>query len=204
MEKAKSVAGSGSIKGMSIRDLENAKSSSLWVLNNSGGNKKMMGIINISVREGNGQLNTVRIPVTSIPVDLSIQATKDAILSNPQFRRVIMGKMLIAISDEQAESLLDNDQAREEQQRLYSMGYDGPAELPEASPEFKSALNADTGNISGLALNLAHSNTPETEDQLVATLRNNQKALSSEDLSYIVNTSGLPKVKAEAAKMLMK
>ena len=189
---------------MTIAQAEKEASSSLWALNNSGGGGKQKGIINIVVRESSGQVNTIRIPVTNIPVDLTTQATKLAILSNPQFRRLIQGNMVQLVSMEDADRLLSTPAAQEEQKRLFSLGYDDLPDIqPDAPTDVQDALNAAGGNIGGYALNLAHNNDGN-EDELVANLRINADTLSVDELKYIVNNSVFAKVKTEAAKYIIK
>ena len=74
---------------LTIAQAEKESGSALWVLNNSGGNCKQFGVINVTIPEGNGQVYTIRVPDTSIPIDLTTQATRNAILTNPQFRRLV-------------------------------------------------------------------------------------------------------------------
>lgn len=190
---------------LTVSEAEKQKeSSSLWVLNNSGAQGRQKGKINITIPEGNGQVHTIIIPVTFIPVDITTQATKNAVLQNPQFRRLVQGKMLNVLSDEHAASLLQSPDAQKEQQRLFSLGYDELSDLQDTAPtEVKDLINVSEGNISGYALNLAN-NTDGNEDELVASLKSNADTLSTEELQYIVNTSTHAKVKTEAAKHIVK
>lgn len=183
---------------------KNTSSSSLWVLNNSGAQGRQKGKINITIPEGNGQVHTIIVPVTFIPVDVTTQATKNAVLQNPQFRRLVQGKMLHILSDEHAESLLQNPDAQKEQQRLFSLGYEELSDMQDTAPtEVKDLINVSEGNIGGYALNLAN-NTDGNEDDLVSSLKSNANTLSKDELQYIVNTSTHAKVKTEAAKYLVK
>jgi hypothetical protein len=179
-------------------------SSSLWVLNNSGGSGKQKGVINITIPEGNGQVHTIRVPVTSIPIDLTTQATKNAILTNPQFRRLVQGRMVAIVSEDHATDLLSTPEAQEEQKRLFSLGYDELPDLQETAPEaVKDLLNENAGTVGGYAMNLAHNNDGN-EDDLLSSLRSNADSLNTEELRYIVNNSVHAKVKTEAAKHIVK
>jgi hypothetical protein len=189
---------------LTIAQAEKDKESSLWVLNNSGGNGKQKGVINITIPEGNGQVNTIKMPVTSIPIDLTTQATKSSILSNPQFRRIVQGGMLKLVSGDHAAELLSSPEAQEEQRRLFSLGYDElPAVQHDAPEAVKDMLAENAGDIGGFAMNLAHNNDGN-EDDLLVSLRNQLDTLNPGELKYIVNNSVHPKVKAEAAKHLVK
>jgi hypothetical protein len=192
------------VKGISISEAEQANSSSVWALNNSGGRGRQMGKINITITEGNGRSSAIAIPVTKIPLDLTTKATKSALLMSPDFRRLVAAQIVKLISEENAMRLLDNDDAREEMRRLMSL--DSHATLDEiqanAPAEVKNLMASESGNIGGFALNIAHTEDGE-EDAILAQLRNNVESLSREELSYIVNNSKFPKVKGYAAERIV-
>lgn len=191
-------------KFLTVAQAEREKSSSsLWVLNNSGGNGKQKGVINITIPEGNGQVHTIRVPVTSIPIDITTQATKNAVLANPQFRRLVQGNMIAIVNEDYAQELLSTPEAQEEQRRLFSLGYDDLEALQSEAPAaVRDVLNEGEGNIGGYAMNLAHNNGGN-EDDLVASLRAQADTLSVSELQYIVNNSVHAKVKAEAARRIV-
>ena len=185
---------------MAERDKE---STSVWVVNTSGSKETGKGIINITIVEGNGRAAVVRIPVTNIPIDLTTQATKSALLMSPDFRRLVAAHIFILISEEEAMAALDNDQARAEQRRL--MNIDQVHEVQEASytPQVKSLIAESKGNIGGLAMNIAHQ-TDGDEENILASLRNNIDTLDQAELQYIVNNSTFHKVKALAAEHIVR
>lgn len=174
------------------------------MLNNSGGAGRQKGVINITIPEGSGQVHTLRIPVTFIPIDVTTQATKNAVLSNPQFRRLVQGGMVQIASENHAADLLQAPAAQEEQRRLFSLGYEeAEAIQPDAPEAVKDLINESAGNVGGYAMNLAHNNDGN-EDELVSSLRSNAGGLSTDELKYIVNNSVHAKVKTEAARHIVK
>ena len=189
---------------LTIAQAEKIESSALWILNNRGSIGEQFGVVNITIPEGNGQVHTIRVPDTNIPIDITTQATKNAVLSNPQFRRLVHGRMLTIVTEDEANQMLSTPEAQEEQRRLFSIGYEDPAAMRETAPSMlKDMVAADEGNIGGYAMNLAH-NDNGNEDDLVSSLRTNASTLNVDELRYIVNNSVHAKVKAEAAKHIVK
>lgn len=187
---------------ITISQLEQSSTSSVWVLNTSGGKGQGKGIVNITIIEGNGRPTVVRIPVTFIPMDLTMQATKTALTMSPDFRRLCASRVITLISEDDATKALDNDKARTEQNRLLSI--DSTNEILESnqSNEVKSMMSEAAGNVGGLAMNIAHTNDGD-EEAVAANLRNNADNLSQEELQYIVNNSEMHKVKILAAEYII-
>lgn len=190
---------------MTIAQAEQAKGSSVWAMNGSGGRGQQKGIINITITEGNGQRNVVRLPVTFIPVDLTTQATKNAILSSPDFRRLVQRGFVKLVSEEDAAKMLDSDEARKEQQRVLELDSAELEEIQTNAPEdVKAMLAESSGQIGGYAMNLAHTEVGQgDEDQMVSNLRNNADSLSRDELQYIANNSKFPRVKTLAADLIV-
>ena len=79
------------IPSLTLSQLEKSDYASVWVFNLSGSSEMKefkRGIINISVNDGIGNSISLRIPITWVPVDLTTQVTKSALVMNPQFRRL--------------------------------------------------------------------------------------------------------------------
>lgn len=190
------------IKGITVSQAEQANTSSVWVLNTSGERGKSKGIINITIIEGNGRSNVVRIPVTHIPIDLTTQATKSAILMSPDFRRLVQASIIKLISEDDALKMLDAPGAKEEQRRLLDIDRQHEIQGEQQSTELQSALAEQAGEISGLAMHIAHT-TEGDEEAVAANLRNNADSLSQKELKYIVDNSSMHKVKATAAQFIV-
>lgn len=190
-------------KALTISQVEQAQSSSVWALNSSGSRGESKGIINIGITEGNGRSAVVRIPVTFIPVDLTTQATKNALTMSPDFRRIVASGLVKLISEEDAMALLDNEESRREQRRLLNIDSQHEVQAEQYSPAVKAILAQKDGNISGLAMNIAHT-TEGDEDTVVSNLRNNMESLNEGDLKYIVDNSIFAKVKTMAAERIVR
>lgn len=187
----------GKNKGLTIGDIEASKSSSIWVLNKS--NPK--GNVTISVPNGMGNVSTVIMPATWIPMDLTTQSTKQSLTASPVFRRMLTLGMLQVISEEEAQNLLADRDAQEEMQRIYAL----PTEMsvdPSSVPKPVATLKSEAaGEVSGFALNISHTDTLD-ENQVMNALRNNDQ-LSRADMQYIVANSKHSKVKAFLAEKLL-
>ena len=186
---------------ITIAQAEQSNSSSVWVLNSSGSSGRAKGNLHITIVEGNGRATVVTVPNTRIPVDLTTQATKNALMQSPDFRRCVAAKVLTLIDDKTAEKLLDNPDAQAEQRRLLNI--DSAHQHETDIPELKALQAQESGKIGPFALNLAHTEDGD-EDAIVANLKNNADNLSTEELQYVVNNSKFAKVKGAAAELVMR
>lgn len=188
-------------KAITVAQAEQSRSSSVWVLNTSGSNGRSKGKLHITITEGNGRSTVVTVQDTRIPMDLTTQATKNALLTSPDFRRCVAAQVIRLISDEDAEKLLDNPDAQAEQRRLLNIG-DSHAAPETENKELRAMQQAESGDIGPFTLNLAHTEEGD-EDAIVASLRNNADNMTIKELKYVVDTSKLAKVKAAAASLIV-
>lgn len=179
---------------MKISDLEKSDSSSVWVENKSN----PRGIVNMSMSDGSGNNIVVTVPVTHIPVDLTTQATKSAIVSSPMFRRMVTMTMLEIISEDEAMQKLSTPEAKKEAQRIYdwTQSIHGGAEIG------KVEIPIVEEGISGFAMSLAELSDMD-EDQVMSMLRGNEDTLSAKDWKYLAERSTYLKVKSLAAEHLV-
>lgn len=185
-----------------IKDIEKSPDSSVWVYNTTDKNgQRMKGVLNLSVPDGMGNSVAINIPVTWIPIDLTAQATKAAILSAPAFRRLVQMGAVTLTTSELAEKIFESADAQMEAGRIYNII--SSVEMDKATPpvEVKNMISEAAGNVSGVALNIAH-NTTISEEDILSMLRSNLSSLTQDDLRYIVETSVQPRVKAFTAEHL--
>ena len=157
----------------------------------------------MTMSDGQGQQIVVAVPVTWIPIDLTTQATKNAVLTSPVFRRMVATGMLKLVPDDQAMMTMDGADAQKEAARIYSRAQEILVDEVSMPQEAKLAVVEGDGSISGFAMNLANTRDLE-EDQVLTTLRNNESSLSQADLRYIAENSQYPRVKARAAEQLVR
>jgi hypothetical protein len=184
---------------MTIGELENSKSSSVWVLNNS--NPK--GNVNITMSDGQGNNVLVQVPVTFIALDLTTQATKQALVTSPLFRRMLAQNVLKLIrEEEEALAMMATPEAQKEAERLYNRVQDLNVDAAYMPQEAQRAKAEGDGSVSGFAMNIAMAKDLD-EDQVMTTLRNNESALSNDDWNYIAQNSQYARVKSYAATKLV-
>lgn len=152
--------------------------------------------------DGQGQQIVVQVPVTWIPTDLTTQATKNAIISSPTFRRMLSMGFVKLVSEEQALMTMENADAQKEASRIYNRAQELMTDDAMMPKEAQQAVVESDGSVSGFALNLAGAKDMD-EDQVLTTLRNNESSMSAADFRYITENSQFPRVKARAAEMLV-
>jgi len=100
-----------------LRDLESNDSNSVFVLNNTKGSTRGQVIFGVPKATGVG-LDTVVIPATFIPVELTEQVSKHQLLASSEFRNALAKGLIVAIKDEWAIEYLQSQDAMEEIERL--------------------------------------------------------------------------------------
>ena len=189
------------MKYLNISDLESASGSSIWVLNNTEAMGTAKGVINFTVfGASNGRPTSVQIPATSIPIDLTTQATFAAITESPDFRRLIIQRMIFIISSEDAQTLLSDPQAQKEQARVYSVLKNAVPFSSGASPEAVAMAGEAEDNVHPIALMIA--NTDERDEDSLRNLDMNKSLLAPTDLQYIASRSSNARIKQKAAEIL--
>lgn len=88
----------------------------LWVLNTTSGEKRAMLVIGLSAKDGARE--SLRVPVTWLPLNLTEQHTRESILQSPNFRRALAQGAITAITEEQAMAEFSREGAEEERARV--------------------------------------------------------------------------------------
>lgn len=100
-----------------LRDLEANDSNSVFVLNNTKGSTRGQVIFGVPKATGVG-LDTVVIPATFIPVELTEQVSKHQLMASSEFRNALSKGLIVAIKDEWAIEYLQSQDALDEIERL--------------------------------------------------------------------------------------
>jgi len=96
--------------------LSDDEDKSLFVLNNTdrpdrnGKPTRSAGVLLMSALV-NGESRAIRIPVSWVPVDLSVQAPRKAITESAEFNRALASQAIMIMTREQALKLIRGDQA---------------------------------------------------------------------------------------------
>jgi hypothetical protein len=105
------------VAALRIADLEKTPNGSVYVLNNTKGDDRAKIILTIARLAGDG-FDTVEIPVTYLPIELTGQVQKKQLLASAQFRRAISSGFLKLVHEDAAVRALDKPGAQAEVQRL--------------------------------------------------------------------------------------
>lgn len=95
------------MKPLTLRELEQQESTSVWVKNNTP--ETMKGVapgtmyrLSITYGDEYGEKNRITVPSTMIPLDISVYASKDRLLKSASFRNQVINGNLILLSDDDA------------------------------------------------------------------------------------------------------
>ena len=175
---------------LTIAQAEKVEGSSIFVLNKS--NPK--GNVNFVVTDMAQQKISVQVPVTFVPVDLSMFATKEDVLRNPNFRRLIARNFLHIVTSESAEEFLADPSATKEHNRIFDVLQDDSSSL-EASfnAPVSESVNATApeaeGEVSQFVQNILLRAAAENIDDLIVELEGKLDTMSPEDVTYLLNNT---------------
>jgi len=186
------------LKRLTIHELEAANSSFVWVLNNT--NPK--GNINLTVADGRGRPVNVRVPISWIPIDLTTQSTKNALLEDPNFRTLVAKRLILLIDSAEAIEFLKHGDAAEEHARIYQVGDIAPVGAADENQELEAVKAEAAGDINPFVLNLMVEKTLP-EENVLRELRNREDEFTKADYQYIAQNSLHDKVKAWAAEQAL-
>jgi len=189
---AKQIA---AIPSMTLSQLEKSDHASVWVFNLSGSAELKdfkRGIINISVNDGIGNTISLRVPITWVPVDLTTQVTKTALVMNPQFRRLASAGILKIISEESALEIVSTPEGRKETVKVHAAEkYSG--DLGD------SGINVDndvisTSNINAIVISVVNRDDLD-EDACISVLEGHEMTMNTSDFEYLAKNSRYAGVK---------
>lgn len=178
--------------------LSDDEDKSLFVLNNTdrpdrnGKPTRSAGVLLMSALV-NGESRAIRIPVSWVPVDLSVQAPRKAITESAEFNRALASQAIMIMTREQALKLIRGDQASmEEYDRAMaiSQGINGAADVAyhgvngtDVNEEEDPWENVDVG-LRALVEDLtAGGNT--TKVDIMSYMRRNERSMSPLDRKYM-------------------
>lgn len=176
------------LERQNVAQAEKADSSQIFVLNKSN----PRGNVNFVVVDSGQQKISVQVPVTFIPVDLSTFATKQDVLRNPNFRRLVARGFIHIISSDSAEKFLEDPRAEREYNRIFDvlsedndLSFQAPVEesVNAAPPESKT-------DVSQFVQNILLRASEEAVDDLIVELETKLDTMSTADVQYLMdNTS---------------
>lgn len=205
-------------ESLPISALERGKDQlEVWALNIAASTHGKNSQVLVAAKNTNGKSATVTIPDTWIPVCLTTQVSKEALLASNEFRAALAGNqhhgpLLRIIDTDTAYKILQFPEAQKEQQRLNRARNERrEAQRSKPSSVDKKPTNLADGKVrkgkavaSGMVIGMTlnHKNGQLEEDQFINTLKANSKSLKRVDLEYMTANSASAKVKRWCAKRL--
>jgi len=102
---------------VTISDLEKTPTGPVWAMNATSGSNRSLLVLTVPRLNGPG-VDSVKIPVTYLPIELTGQVPKRQLLACSDFRRAVSSGYLTLVSEEEAEKAMGVPGAREELLRL--------------------------------------------------------------------------------------
>ena len=183
---AKQIA---AIPSLTLSQLEKSEHASVWVFNLSGSAELKdfkRGIINISVNDGIGNTISLRVPITWVPVDLTTQVTKTALVMNPQFRRLASAGILKIISEDSALEIVGTPEGRRETIKVHAAEkYSG--DLADSGINVENEV-VSTSNINAIVISVINRDDLD-EDACISVLEGHEMTMNTNDFEYLAKNS---------------
>lgn len=182
------------IPELTLAQLEKDESASVFVFNLSGtptsGNPR--GIINLSINDGVGNTIPVRIGITWVPIDLTTQVTKSALLHSPPFRKLASSGAIKLINERDALAIISTPEGRKETMRVHSSErYIG--DLNDVSiPNLNDVISTD--EVNAIALSVVHRDDID-EEACISILEGHEITMVQKDFEFIAKNSKFAGVK---------
>lgn len=181
--------------------------SSLYVMNTSN----PRGNLNLTIDGANGMRQTISVPITSIPYDITTLAIKTNILQAPEFRRVHAKGWIRIVDTDSAETLFSsNAKARAARDKLFDAVEDtsGLSDIDlmranaTSSEDVSNKLPISTIDPFVMNLVLRSNEGNEDQDTLIHEMSARVDILKIEELRYIVSNSNDASLKEAAAELI--
>jgi hypothetical protein len=183
---------------------------SLFVMNQA----RPVGNINMNYTTSRGTREALHLPISFIPIDVSMYGEKNAILHEPNFRRQIAAGNLVIVNPEDARDLIDNDpRAKKELNRInglnnlsvegeqqsdsieLDMGSDKPSTAEGEAPTGSETDPAIARFIDAIIERSNADVADEATEDLISDLDQKSTMLSADDLIHISDRSGRAEIK---------
>jgi hypothetical protein len=149
---------------LTLNELEESDVGPVWVLNTTEGQRRAQVVIEIPNENGNGHTQ-VFIPMSWIPINLTDQVRRGQLLRGQNFRSAVAKKLIRLIRAEEAEKMLQQPGAAEEQQRISEFSINNPSEVAPQGDQ-------QTENLSPVVLAIYGTMADNGEIEVMNTLRN--------------------------------
>lgn len=155
------------------------------------------GNINLTAKGEDGQMQSVVIPKTFIPVDMTLFINRANLLNNQIFRQlVVRGDVVIVHPDDAEKAIEAHPNAKKEQKRILSSNTDydvaggaggnsGYIEMKDTGGSLQQRVESDASNISPFAAGIVSRAASEDVADLMMDIEANRDTLSTDDLEFI-------------------
>lgn len=176
---------------------ESEKTSSVWVINKTSlkGTDKA-GPINLSFIDGSGKRSTLQIKLSIAPQDLSLYATKKALMENPDFRRLHSQRYFDLLGEKEVQTLLQEPSVKKEYEKNLNLMEHNLIE--ETQDEVSS-----NDEIGAFVIGLIGNEEEKTESEIIDLLDTRIEGMSQEELKFIVNKTRHARVKTKCAAKIL-
>jgi len=188
---------------LDFHELEKASIGPVWVFNNTKGTKRS-DIMFSSARPNGTGTDTVKIPVTFLPIDLTTQVPREQLMTGAEFRRAVSGGLLKVVSDTDARGYmrsLDRESISEEKRRLRDLDATSAIQSQSTSMGHSAAEavvrnSLDVDGVSPAVVSLMASVGEDShQSQLNNTLRSMAESLTDTDWDHIMSEARRNKLK---------
>ena len=157
---------------------------------------KPAGNINITVKGEDGSPQSVVLPKTFIPVDMTLFINRTNLLNNQVFRVLVVRGDVVIVHPEDAEKVIAaHPNAQKEQKRILSSNtdYDINAggqtethiEMKDSGGSIQQRAESNSGNVSAFAAGIVSRAASEDVADLMMDIEANLDDLSTDDLEFI-------------------
>jgi len=190
------------IPSLMLSELEKSENASVWVFNLSGASDIAKdfprGIINIAINDGIGNVIGIKIPITWVPVDMTTQVTKSALVANPQFRRLVSAGVLKVVAEEHALQIISTPEGRKETMKVHaSEKYTGDL----GNTQINNDIEIAATDVNAIVMSVVTRDDLD-EDQCISILEGHEITLSEKDFEYLAKNSRFAGVKDWAVQRL--
>jgi hypothetical protein len=188
-------------KFMTIEQLEEVEKGPVYVINATSGELGGNLLFSVPKLNGNGH-DLIRVPKTFIPIDLSMQVSRQQLVASSEFRSTVNKGLIKIASREYAKALLESEDGQAEQTRIQNEMKaarmvvenavvqeetdDDYIEVKQVEKEAKASAASDVNTVSiklkTLVNNAKHEEWVQTKT--VLALRN-YGSMSKKDVSYL-------------------
>lgn len=184
------------IPSLTLSELEKSDGASIWVINMTGSKNLKdefpRGIINIAVNDGVGNITAARVPITWVPIDMTTQVTKSALIANPQFRRLASAGALKVISEDDANLIINTPEGRKETTRIYAAASKHTSEFD--TSKYNADVSVNAADISAIVMSVVTRDDLDEESSL-RILEGHEITFDDKDFEYLAKNSKFAGVK---------